>query len=264
MIQPFHFGSSAQRLFGAYHEPYSGARAQGGVVLCYPAAHEYIWAHRAFRQLAEHLAEAGFHVLRFDYFGTGDSAGEADDVSLTAWTANIATAVEELKQMTGLPSLSVAGLRIGATLAARAAGGRADIERLVLWDPVVCGATYLDEVVSLDAVLRAVAPSARAMTPADAPSRELLGFPMNDHLERELTALRLEANKTGAKRGVLVIVSEERGDYVGLRLTSKNAVCDWTYRHVPTSGRWDQLDRFGTALLPREIIAATTSWLATT
>ena len=50
-----------------------GAR-QSAIVLCQPLGHGYLRAHRAFRNLAVSLASQGFHVLRFDYYGCGDSA----------------------------------------------------------------------------------------------------------------------------------------------------------------------------------------------
>lgn len=261
MIQPFHFGSGTQRLFGAYHQPIGDVRLPAGVVLCYPAAHEYIWAHRAFRQLAEQLAAAGLHVLRFDYFATGDSAGEAYEGSLSTWTENIAVAIDELKEMTGLTTVSLAGLRIGATLAARAAHTRNDIDRLVLWDPIVSGSTYFDEVVSLHRLLNVTSTSLPLASDGASASRQLLGFPVTDRLEIEMKALRLQPGDPRAKR-VLVVVSEERPEYALLRLAPKDTVGEWTFSHVPGSGRWDQIERVGTALLPRDIIVATTAWLA--
>ena len=70
------------------------------MVLCYPWGSEYIHAHRALRQLATRLSMAGFHTLRFDYFGTGDSAGEMEDADLGVWEDDIETAIEELKKDT--------------------------------------------------------------------------------------------------------------------------------------------------------------------
>src|SRR5438046_10636910 len=78
---PFYFGPFAARLFGIHDAPRTDAGREGSVVLCYPYGRDYVSAFRAYRTLALRLARAGFHVLRFDYRGTGDSAGDIGDAS---------------------------------------------------------------------------------------------------------------------------------------------------------------------------------------
>ena len=73
------FGSSARQLFGAYHTPPSTVAERGGAVLCPSWGSEYQASHRILRRLATRLSESGYHVLRFDYYGTGDSAGGRDE-----------------------------------------------------------------------------------------------------------------------------------------------------------------------------------------
>src|SRR5437773_7734152 len=73
-VVPFYFGSPDKLLFGCYHEPSLERRRKCAVVVCQPVGHEYINSHRALRQLAARLCDAGFPVLRFDYYGCGDSS----------------------------------------------------------------------------------------------------------------------------------------------------------------------------------------------
>ena len=68
----------------------------GCIVLCYPMAHEYMYVHRAFRQLANRLARTGFHVFRFDYYGFGDSAGESEESHIEQWIKDISEAIDEI------------------------------------------------------------------------------------------------------------------------------------------------------------------------
>ena len=139
----FFFGATGRQLFGYYH-----AAAAGGsraAVICPSWGPEYQYAHRALRTLARRLAERGVHVLRFDYSGTGDSWGEGRDASPDAWVGDVSTAVEELRAMSGTPVVDLVGLRFGGYIAARAASERADVRRLVLWDPVTHGAAWLEE-----------------------------------------------------------------------------------------------------------------------
>jgi pimeloyl-ACP methyl ester carboxylesterase len=134
-VKPLHFGTSELPLFGVY-EPPTGTDRRRGAVLCNAMGPEYYQAHRACRALARRISANGLHVLRFDYLGTGDSAGEVDEFDADDWVTNVAQAVEELKDMTGLRAVTLVGMRAGAVLAARAAEVRDDVDGLVLLDPV--------------------------------------------------------------------------------------------------------------------------------
>jgi uncharacterized protein len=138
VMTAFHFGSRQRRLFG-YYEPapanFSKVRA---VLLCHPMGNEQVFAYRTMRQLAARLVRAGFHVLRFDYFGTGDSYGDTGEGDLASWCEDIETAIEELKEITGAAKVDLAGLRLGANLSARVAVHRPkEIGKLILWEPLV-------------------------------------------------------------------------------------------------------------------------------
>jgi len=136
----FHFGSRQRRLFG-YYEPaqknFSKVRA---VLLCHPMDNEQVFAYRTMRQLAARLVRAGFHVLRFDYFGTGDSYGDTGEGDLASWCEDIETAIEELKEITGATKVDLVGLRLGANLSAQVAAHRPkEIGKLILWEPLAAG-----------------------------------------------------------------------------------------------------------------------------
>jgi uncharacterized protein len=136
-MTPFHFGNRQRRLFGNYEpaqEKFGKVRA---VLLCHPMGNEQVYAYRTMRLLAARLAQAGFHVLRFDYFGTGDSYGDTGEGDLASWCDDIETAIEELKEITGAIKVDVVGLRLGANLSARVAFHRPEeINKLILWEPL--------------------------------------------------------------------------------------------------------------------------------
>jgi pimeloyl-ACP methyl ester carboxylesterase len=145
-VIPVVFGSSARQLTGIYHAPGSDAALGAGVVLCNPLGYEAMCAHRTYRHLARRLAAAGFDVLRFDYHGTGDSSGRGDEPDrLRAWLDSVHAAVDELRQLAGVTSIDLFGVRLGGTVAALAARERGDIRGLVLWAPVVSGRSYVRE-----------------------------------------------------------------------------------------------------------------------
>ena len=142
MIEPFFFGPSNQQLFAIYHPPIGGS-GQVLTVICPPLFSDYMRTQLALRELAISLAERGQHVLRFDYGGTGDSFGEIGEVAVSDWLEDIAFAVREGREISGSSVVRLLGVRAGALLACRSIGASSDVQRLVLWDPVPDGASYL-------------------------------------------------------------------------------------------------------------------------
>ena len=99
---PIYFDSQGQPLFGWVHRPEQACQRLPGVVICPPLGHEQIHSHRSLRHLADALAHAGFAVLRFDYHGTGDSAGMLEEADRHAtWLANIRSAAQWLRSELG-------------------------------------------------------------------------------------------------------------------------------------------------------------------
>ena len=72
------------------------------------------------------LAASGWDTLRFDYYGTGDSAGDLIEANLGGWEKDIEWAIEEARATSGANRVALIGLRLGANLAASAGpSGRA-------------------------------------------------------------------------------------------------------------------------------------------
>jgi exosortase A-associated hydrolase 1 len=72
------FDCEGERLVGILAEP-EGTPAEVGVIIIVGGPQYRAGSHRQFTLLARHLAASGFHALRFDYRGMGDSTGEARD-----------------------------------------------------------------------------------------------------------------------------------------------------------------------------------------
>lgn len=254
-MTPLYFGESSRRLFGLYTPAHARGSRQRGIVLCPPWGAEYLRAHRSMHQLAKLLAEAGFHVLRFDYSGTGDSAGDMPDTSLDRWAEDIGTAVEELKDTAGIPRVALLGLRLGGTLAARVASmRRKDVDTLVLWDPVVHGGEHLAELRQLDeATLNERGLKGNAT--------ELLGFPMTEAQARELQALELLQPPPTWPARTLVAVSEPTPSQEALRAalaTSPNAVLEL----IESQPAWIEDRHSGAGAVPVKLLQRIVEWLA--
>ena len=194
-------------VFGAYHEavPTAGCSSRAvGVVLCCPIGWEAIASQRSLRLLAERLAHQGFHVLRFDYQGTGDSAGsEHDPNQVAAWLRSIHVAIDELRRLSGVEQVSLVGLHLGATLAFLAASERgAEVASLTLWAPYLTGRTYLRQV-------RAY----RLLNNPDAPaledgSEDAAGYLLTGSTVAELNKVDLLAVPPPACRAALILARD--------------------------------------------------------
>lgn len=140
----FFFGEDEEPLFGVYTPPYASAARDSAVLFCSPIGIEYQRTHYAIRLVAQQLAKAGFHVLRFDYHSLGDSSGNVDAGQFDRWVEDIELAATELFDISGAQDLTIVGLRMGATLAVEALANRyIKAKSLILWDPIVSGSEYL-------------------------------------------------------------------------------------------------------------------------
>jgi exosortase A-associated hydrolase 2 len=143
--EPFFFAGERCRLFGVLHRP-KLFPTKGCFVFCHPFAEEKLWTHRVYVSFARELAGRGHWVLRFDTTGNGDSEGELSTTTVESALADIGSAIEILKTRAEASEVSLLGMRLGATFAAAVAAQREDIDRLVLWEPVVDGGRYMQEI----------------------------------------------------------------------------------------------------------------------
>src|SRR6202041_1898040 len=144
--QALYFNSGEHRLFGWLHHSLKGLKADVGVVVCQPFGYEAICAHRGMRAFAESIAAAGMPALRFDYFGTGDSAEidpQADQLQI--WTQDVLAAAREIRLRTGVRHVCLLGFRLGALLATLAASQGNAVSALVVVSPIITGRRYLRE-----------------------------------------------------------------------------------------------------------------------
>jgi hypothetical protein len=209
---PFHFGPSDRPLFGIYQPPADHAPADRAVLLCNPFGQEAVRAHRIYRVLASRLVREGIPILRFDYHATGDSPGADEDGDLDGWTGDVRVALQELVARSGVARVVCVGARLGGTLALRGAAGLAETLRLVLWDPVVDGAGYLDQlrvkhVEALESTFSVADPAWRQhlADDPDAFTSEAIGFAMTPRLRGQIRALSHQTLRAPAGTDVHVL-----------------------------------------------------------
>jgi len=141
---PFFMDAATGRRFCIYHPPSSKTACQGAIICVPPFGEEMNKSRRISANLARTLASAGFGVLLIDLLGCGDSSGELKDATLAIWKQDIAMAKAWIERQVGVTA-SLWGLRLGALLALDFARSSHSIERLVLWQPVLHGKSYLTQ-----------------------------------------------------------------------------------------------------------------------
>jgi pimeloyl-ACP methyl ester carboxylesterase len=259
-----YFGAAPRSLFGVLHEPPRAGGEVPAVVMCAPLWREGVRAHRVLRQLGARLAKAGHVVMRFDYTGAGDSAGDTEQGDVDTWLGDVGAAIEEVRRKKGVARVTLLGLRFGATLAALAAGQRDDVERLVLWEPVHDGAAYLEEGRAEQRAWADLYATWRRLPRAavDDPGDEVLGYRVTPAMRESIAAVSLArvARLARTAGDVLVIersapgagglppLLEARGARVHHEVLAEAEV--WKQRHAEGAGG---------ARETQELIA---SWLA--
>ena len=139
------FGEPGQRLFGVLHAPPAGNDRNAGWVLCSAFGEEHDGAQRNMVEWARFLSDQGFWVFRFDYRGSGNSEGISQVFTFDDNVADIRAALREMEHRSAVPCCGMCGLRLGGALAVMAALQEGREMQLVLWEPVVSGEQYTDE-----------------------------------------------------------------------------------------------------------------------
>jgi pimeloyl-ACP methyl ester carboxylesterase len=241
---PLWIPCEGERLFAVVHEPAGSARA--GIVFCAPILHEYVRSQRLFALLAQALSEHGYRVLRFDYRGTGDSAGTDESFSLTSASVDAKAAVHHLHAIS--PELPIIALGVRATADVAASLAREGlVERLWLWQPILDGADYVRQMRKRETLERQSPmryPQAKLAAAGDAES--LMGFPCGAELLSDLQTLVWSDAGIEASRVTLVDSSVRPG-----------APAHAKFQKLPTAlSAWvDELDMARAAVVPIRALA---------
>lgn len=219
-IEAFYFGAD-DALFGTY-TPAEGIPKRHGVLICQPLLQEFYKTHFALRRTAVDLAAKGYDVLRFDYVGTGDSQGDCDDIA--DWVDNVSTALTELKQLAGTASNSIIAVRFGAALL----NGLPDsLEKLILWDPILDGASYINDA---KAAQQRLVRKHRDLDAAEIErfsNNELIGAAVNPVLTQTIAEHRGQLPQAREVHCVLSADRDATGLPEGANRLSVDSSCPW-------------------------------------
>jgi alpha-beta hydrolase superfamily lysophospholipase len=257
---PTHFGPPERAIFGWLHLPQANARDLG-VVVCPPIGSDLERAHRALRRLAERLSSTGTPVLRFDFSGTGDSAGdERDSDRVKAWVSDIGLAIDELRARSGVERIAILGMKLGATLAALAASRRSDVDALVLWSPYATGSEFVTVATRTHEMHKVLEPQSYVAPPPGWSSggEEADGFVLTPQTIADLSAIDLAKVTPQVKHALVVGTGNVRAeDDLVDRFRAAGASAD--YRHLP--GQKFLMVPPHRATLPEAVIDAIATWI---
>jgi len=251
----FHFGTGARRLFGMRHGAPSPRNGRKPVLVPSPLLQEGVVCQRALWMLCEGIAARGGQAMRFDWYGSGESAGEALDVEWNGMQDDLTQAIRRLDG-------AGAGVRILAFRSAclpvlAAAAAQAHPVDLVLWDPVLRGDRMLDQWrqqhgVQLTAAGRYLR-EGRAVARAD----ELLGFDVSPALLDTLGGLDFRTLALPA--GSRVQVLEWAGDAPDVdalveSLQGSGVAVERVALAADDQPTWDDPARFEAQVFPRRSV----------
>ena len=147
--EPFFLKVGSGTRFCLYHNPRLDRECRGVFIYVHPFGEEMNKSRRMAAMQARTFAAMGFGVLQMDLFGCGDSSGEFQDARWNIWKQDLAIAKNWLEERVSVP-VSLWGLRLGALLALDFARSLdSTIDRIILWQPVINGESFLNQFLRL-------------------------------------------------------------------------------------------------------------------
>ena len=195
-FRPFFLQIDPGRRLLTYH-PCSGT-CKGAVLYVPPFAEEMNKSRRMAAMQARSLAETAYSVLQVDLYGCGDSSGDFRDARWDIWKDDLRLALDWLKAQQDLP-VTLLGLRLGALLALDfARDENFPLEKIVLWQPVHSGETYLAQFLRLRLANAMIAGKAKIGLQdlrrelASNGTLEVAGYDLPQELAESINSLKLE------------------------------------------------------------------------
>src|ERR1700687_5440890 len=137
------YRSGRHDLYGMVYWP-TVAEPRVPIVICPPDGEERTWSLRPLVHTARALAAEGHPVLRFDFMGQGESDDDFEEASVGSRVEDLCASVDLFERLTG-SSASVVGVRFSAAIVAQALATRPGARFMILWEPVLDPASYVQQ-----------------------------------------------------------------------------------------------------------------------
>lgn len=230
-------------------------------LLCRPIGQEGTRTSAMYRVLAEQLSKAGFHVWRFDYYGTGDSCGDELSESIDSWTHDLALVHSYICEKTSGP-IHWFAMRLATEIATEACKQLTNRlpNRLVLWDPITDGAAYLaslleghkkDLIREYGYTWKQLLAQKRVTEPV-LPGY-VLGFEYGPTLTKAIQSIKHPTFRHCVYQGIQLTVGCQSQDRSELQRNNPIGV-EWLTVEEGTD--WLSSEAQGTAIVPRSVLQA--------
>jgi uncharacterized protein len=231
-----------------HHNPPIKGKAQRAAILFYPFGQEYMRSHKAFRQLANLLIRKNFDVYRFDYPGTGDSSGFAEDSLFSDYVESGHALINFVKQKS-YEQIHLVGLRLGALVAAQCFSRHPELDHLVLWDPLLDGKAFFDD-------CQKHSPNHSA----EETVWNIHGYPLNTTFRSQILESSIDSIEFVPHQQLSLLTSSEQDGTTGIQRLKKNARLN--FKVVPPENDWNYIDMAGSILIPADLIREIVNSLA--
>ena len=112
--KPIVFHSEDEQIVGILHTP--SKTTKNIVIMCHGFTGNKVESRRLFVEAARAFSDSGNAALRFDFFGSGDSAGDFADSTISHNIANLIDAMTWARKQ-GFSNITVLGISMGAATA---------------------------------------------------------------------------------------------------------------------------------------------------
>lgn len=241
-----------EKIFFWHHMPQKESK-NIAIVIIGPIGPEYMPCHRSIRLLADDLSKIGFHTLRYDPVGMGNSSGSLANKNIWhQWVRTPEYFTDYLKNNFNINEVIFIGLRSGCLVLSEAIK-KSTTKTVIFWHPITRGKTFIRGIQLLDSVLY------KNEITSDSKQLEGGGYPFSEELQNEIKNINLLSQDFNNIKSALIINDED--STVESKLNTQLILSDAKTDSVYVKGLSDMIKQVTLSKIPYENINIITSWL---
>ena len=252
-VKAVYYPSGKHQLYGVYHPTLAKYQPKIAVLICSGLTNDYQRARPMLQKLASRLCASGFPSMRFDYFGCGDSQGNAEEITLSTLQKNILSSIKQIKQLSGCNQVVIFGVRLASTIISNMQLAP-EINQVIMFDPSPSGAVFLNKQREIhNSILNDTnyfqwRKKARTYSEYE----EILGQPLSHDFLQEIEDVELNLKCLGSLRRVDFIYSEQPQDLL-LKIKQEDKPNNLHLWNVSDDCGWQATDKIDTTIIAKNL-----------